>query len=373
MDIGSPAGHSQPSSTFAQVPQIVVIQYLRGVAAALVVAYHTTMMGAVAPLFAFHIGKFGVDIFFVVSGFVMWSTTADQPRRPVAFWKARIARIVPLYWIATTVFLLGVMLAPGVAINARVLDWDHIVKSYLFIPAVDPGVGGIAPIYSIGWTLQFEMFFYAVFGLCLLIGSKRLRAAALFLGFAGLVAAGLLYRPSDPLLATYTSPLLLEFVAGVGIAMLRGRLMRVGRWPGAAMIACGIGWIAASFGLSGLAEIVATGVGCSLLVAGSLAFETAARARPIGFFKLVGDASYSMYLMHPFFQRATFSALQPLFRGGLQTPFDLMLYAVAVFAAGIAGGIATYYLVERPITRWLKPKAPAAGRVRETASGASAL
>jgi exopolysaccharide production protein ExoZ len=336
--------------------QIIVIQYLRGVAAALVVLYHTTMMSAVAPLFPIHIGKFGVDIFFVVSGFVMWSTTAGQSRRPLAFWKARIARIVPLYWIVTTLFVATLLLAPGATINARVLDFGHIVKSYLLIPAVDPGVGGIAPIYSIGWTLQFEMFFYAVFGLCLLIGSLRARGWALLVAFVGLVVAGLVTRPDDPILVTYTSPLLLEFLAGVGIAMLQERLLRLGHWRGGALIASGVALIALSLGLSGHAEIAATGTGCALLVAGALAFEAAARARPLRLFKLIGDASYSMYLIHPFFQRAAFTALLPLLRGVPQTPVELAVYAVVVFAAGIVGGIVTYYLVERPITRWLKPK-----------------
>ena len=122
---------------------ILVIQYLRGVAAVMVVIYHTTMMTAVAPMFPFHFGKSGVDLFFVISGFVMWTTTADRQRDPRSFWRARISRIVPLYWLATTLFIAALIALPGAAHTARVLDWVHLAKSYLFIPAVDPGIGGI--------------------------------------------------------------------------------------------------------------------------------------------------------------------------------------------------------------------------------------
>lgn len=347
----------RPNST------ILVIQYLRGIAAVMVVLYHTTMMTAVAPLFPFHFGKSGVDLFFVISGFVMWTTTAGRSRDPLSFWRARILRIAPLYWLATTIFIAALIAMPGAAHTARVLDWAHILKSYMFIPAVDPGIGGISPIYSIGWTLQFEMFFYFVFGLCMLIGTLAIRAAAIVMVFAGLVAIGWLVQPDSAVLATYTSPMLLEFVAGVAVAIGRHRLARLpGAVAGTALLS-GFALLAADQYLTGsAATLAATAIGATLIVAAALAFEPWAAAHPAPLLRVLGDASYSIYLMHPMLQRVAFIALMMVMKDGIHTTTDLLIYSLIAMLAGTAGGIVCYYLIEKRlvIRRALRPASTSA-------------
>ena len=75
---------------------VVSVQYLRAIAASLVVLHHALNVPALAPFYVRPIGTFGVDLFFVISGYIMWATTAERHRAPTAFWLARIVRIAPL-------------------------------------------------------------------------------------------------------------------------------------------------------------------------------------------------------------------------------------------------------------------------------------
>ena len=91
-----------------------------------------------------------------------------------------------------------------------------------------PNLGLIAPVYTLGWTLNYEMFFYLLFGFCLFVPSPRLRFALLALAFLLLVAGGLLAQPQGAIARTYTDPIMLEFLAGVMLAILAPLLMRCG-------------------------------------------------------------------------------------------------------------------------------------------------
>ena len=197
------------------------IQALRFVAAALVVIAHTTQ----AILIRLHggddtgyweLGTFGVDIFFVISGFIMASTTKDAPvgvESASQFFVRRMIRVIPLYWIYTTLKLLIVGLVP--ASSTKVFpSLEHIVASYLFIPHADAS-GRMWPALPVGWTLIYEMFFYIVFAVA--ISSTRFRAtmtAGVFLG-VGVLAAVV---QGSAVLNFLGDSLLLEFVFGVAIA-----------------------------------------------------------------------------------------------------------------------------------------------------------
>lgn len=330
--------------------KILVIQYMRGIAASLVVLYHVTMMQAVQERFPFHIGQFGVDIFFVISGFVMW--TAAGERSPVGFWLARIWRIVPLYWLLTGAFVLGAMLFPQVLNHAREYQAAHIVKSLLFIPARNPMDGEISPIYTIGWSLNYEMFFYLVFGLTLLLKSKAARLACLVAVFVPLAIIGRQLSPdlssADPLLVFYTRPYLLEFLGGVVLGVAGARLMDV-RMAGPVVFAASAMALIGSLLMPATeAQAWVVAIASAGLVAGSLSFERLARRRPSRVLLLAGNASYSIYLAHPLFQRAGYLAVLFVL-GGIEGLPRLTVYFVVVLAVGIFGGIATYYLIEKPL------------------------
>jgi exopolysaccharide production protein ExoZ len=344
----------------ARPATVVTIQYLRAIAASVVVLYHAMSAPSIAALFPVRIGEFGVDLFFVISGYIMWTTTAGSGRGPLAFWGARILRVAPLYWIFTTLYLAIALLRPDAVFNAA-LEPLHIVKSYLFMPAAHPSLGAIAPVYTLGWTLNYEMFFYLVFGLCLTIPRWTPRLAAMIGALSLLVLIGTAVRPSGAVAATYTNPILLEFAAGIVLACLASRLDTARPGIGWALIAVAIAWLVTAHMIQPLPErIVAFGIPAALMVAGALILEPSARLRPSRFALLLGDASYSIYLAHPFAQRIWYFVFGAVI--GADTPATVGLYVVTAIIAGIGGGVVSYVLIERPII--------AAGR-RRRASGPS--
>ena len=90
---------------------VVAIQYLRALAASLVAFHHAVGIPVFAD-YTTHFGTVGVDLFFVISGFIMWTTTERSDRGPVQFWLARIVRVVPLYWIFTTLYVAAALITP---------------------------------------------------------------------------------------------------------------------------------------------------------------------------------------------------------------------------------------------------------------------
>jgi exopolysaccharide production protein ExoZ len=336
---------------------LVSIQYLRALAALSVMAYHTLL--AVAPPgpeepFSFYGFAFGVDIFFVVSGFIMWTTTAGTGRRPLDFLRARIVRIVPLYWLALAACL-GVLWAGA----GQLPRLDEIAKAYLFVPYIDSLTGLNAPYYTLGWTLNHEMFFYAVFAGALLCRSDAVRF--------GLVAAVLvmlvLLRPAidagDPVLFRITSPLLLEFLAGMAIAAVRQHQVL----PPPAALAALLLALAFMVLLSGShveswPRAVYFGLPAALIVLGAVSLEEILARRPAPRLVLLGDASYSLYLSHDLVLKLAAAPLAAIVR----------LHPAAAFACALmlelALGAACYRRIERPLLGlWHGRRAP--GRARQ--------
>src|SRR5271166_2680793 len=153
----------------------------------------------------------------------------SSARRARRFLGRRIARIVPLYWIATTLVVLGALAVPTALSEPLGEGWRYIAASYLFIPWLRPD-GFIQPVFRLGWTLNYEMLFYVVFALFLPLSRAR-ATACVALAIGALVAWGHLARPSSPLLVFWTDPIMLEFVAGMGVASLLLAGARLdGRW-----------------------------------------------------------------------------------------------------------------------------------------------
>jgi exopolysaccharide production protein ExoZ len=334
-------------------PSIVVtIQYLRAVAASLVVYHHAFAPPALQAYYQTHFGEFGVDIFFVISGYIMWATTAKSPRGPVSFWLARIKRIVPIYWLYTTLFIAtAIVLGSQALFTPAGLDPLFILKSYLFIPATHPNIPDNVPVYSLGWTLNYEMFFYFVFGLCLLVPKPRVRFVVFGALFLILVLTGYVTQPRQPILLTYTSTLLLEFLAGVALAVLSPSLERLPAGLGVLVALCGVAWLI--FGLRSdpqLARILGYGVPASLIVGGGLMVERVARVRPSRIALLLGAASYSIYLAHPFAQRLWFFAAR-FFFPTIDSIGVVILYVAGGILFGLLGGVTSWLAIERPLLK----------------------
>ena len=143
------------------------LQGLRGLAALAVVFFHTG--------FTFNCGVrtdfMAVSVFFVISGFIMTYITREGGGDAGRFLIQRLIRIVPLYWLCTLVFL---VFATSVVRGQtwQDLSLENVIKSLLFIPYLN-SVGEPQPLLSVGWTLNFEMFFYLIFA-AMLIVTRRL-------------------------------------------------------------------------------------------------------------------------------------------------------------------------------------------------------
>lgn len=308
------------------------IQYLRGAAAIAVVLFHA----AEKTGFHFAIGAAGVDVFFVISGFIMWVVTAHREPTPLQFMRARIRRIVPLYWLATAVMVAGGL---GGLFPNLVLTLEHVLASLLFIPVRSPSSGEIWPVLVQGWTLNYEMFFYLVFAASLyLTRSWRLPVITGFLVL--LVTIGLLFDTSNAVILTFTRPIILEFLVG----MVIGDFWLKGRMPSAAV---GFGLVALT--LCGFAYVQAArlsfdalvcGPLAAGLVVGTLAIERGRRLAEVPSFNLLGDASYSIYLWHGF----VIAVVAKL--GAILAIPPALVFAAAV-VSGVCFGICSHYLLEK--------------------------
>ena len=321
-----------------QLNVIRPIQYLRGIAAMMVVWHHSVELLGNGRGF----GASGVDLFFVISGFIMVVAT-DRGVSPGAFLVNRIIRVVPLYWCAT--LLIVALSLAHVSFKGEVINLETVTKSLLFVPYESPThPREIWPLLVPGWTLNYEMFFYALFALSLFVSSKW-RLIGMGTVFACLVATGHIFGPFNGVASVYTDPRLLEFLAGMVIAHL---------WLKGVVWHWGIGaaGIVAGFGLLAIDNHAALIVGAVLVVWGSLSKEM----REFDFKPLfeIGNASYSIYLTHIF----TLVIIRAVLPHGL-----LSILASMVICAMVGYGV--YRIVERPMTERLRIKRPARVAVAE--------
>ena len=317
------------------------IQYLRGFAAFGVLLFHAADRAGGS----FGVGAAGVDVFFVISGFIMWLVTCRKSPSPGEFLLRRVQRIVPLYW-GLTLAVAATAIAVPAAFPAMQPTFAHVAQSLLFAPHRDE-TGLIAPLIVPGWTLNYEMFFYVLFAAALL-APGRVRPWALSVALVGLVAIHPLGDAQNALWATYTNPLLLEFGAGVwlGKAWSEGRLP--GRGVGALLIVLGLaGFTAVNVARIDLepVRVLAWGLPAFAMVAGAVSLE---RAGPLPHWwplRTLGDASYSVYLVHGLAISAAFRLLQMV---GVQAPGVTF---TASILTGAAAGLVTYQLVEKPLMK----------------------
>ena len=334
---------------------IVSIQYLRAGAALLVVFYHALyQIKEYQGLFEGGIWRFGsagVDIFFLISGFIMWVTTATRHTTPVGFMKNRIIRIVPMYWIVT----LGLFTLSSILPNAiMIVDTTpgHLARSLLFIPHADPAQPErIWPLLLTGWTLNYEMFFYGIFA-CALLLPRRFMLPMVFAVFSALTLTGFSGMAHGPAASFWTESIIMEFAAGmlIGHLYLRGRLSFSGPVSVALVVVGGILLVAATPWAVPQTRLLAWGLPAFMIVIGALSLESYRTPRGKGVLELLGDASYSIYLTHIVTLGAlrTFWNMAGLTKPGL--PAAVTFICVAMLVCTVVG-VAAYAGVEAPITR----------------------
>jgi exopolysaccharide production protein ExoZ len=327
-----------------QASQFLMIQYLRGIAALLVVFHHARNPrdGLFNPLVDFGAAAGGVDVFFVISGFIMF--TAARTERPRAFFWKRLLRIAPMYWLAT-----GLFVAMS-AVRGDSFPTIDLLRSLMFVPYHNPHYdGSIWPILVPGWTLNYEMFFYLLFGFAIASGRLVSVVSALISGF---VLLGLLAESENALFMTYTDPILLEFLAGV----LLGKLFTQYAFYRVEML-LPLGFLALLCSdLYVLPRVVEGGIPAAAIVIGALAVESGGNVRGLALPKLIGDASYSIYLFHT-------SLLTVLMFAFRRLPIDgwpqFLGFIVVSLLLATTAGIMVHLLVEKPLLAFLKRLIPA--------------
>ena len=322
----------------AGVKTIRSIQYLRALAALSVVAYHAGQW-IVSPV---SVGAAGVDVFFIISGFVLWTVTWARPQSPGAFLWRRAVRVVPLYWMATLALAAGALAAPGLIPHVTP-QAGHILQSMLFIPHHNPE-GDLFPLLAPGWTLNYEAAFYLVFAAGLALPSRwRLAWLAGVLG--PLACFGLFYFPAYPFGA---NPMLLQFLAGAMLGRLWIDRALPSRRVGVALMILALAAFAASHPLGvvpdSLLRPLAWGLPAFALVLGALAVEADGGVPAWPVVGRLGDASYAIYLCH-----TPVIALWNRLIG----PTNPALFFVMAMALSVAAGLACHAAIERPLLRRL--------------------
>jgi exopolysaccharide production protein ExoZ len=354
--------------------QLLGIQYLRAAAALMVVLHHSLeQLPAYAALLAnHHFGgsrlRNGVDLFFVISGFIMVLTSSRTS--PGDFAVRRVIRIVPLYWVLTIALLVVLTWRPEL-FRSTVASFPYAVKSLLFIPYANPGQNGFMyPLLVPGWSLNLEMFFYVIFALILFLprSSRLIAAAIVFVAVVWLAPKfqGTVYGQE---IAFFGNFKLFEFLFGMMLAQWYVRGLPTLAAPVAAALAIA-GFAALFLELPGLSydpgdllEVLAeVALPSVVVVFAMLSLEPTLRARPARFLAYLGDASYSMYLSHIF----TLGVARYLWvRAGFDrvTLPHAFAWEITGIALSIAGAVVVYRCVELPLLngiqgaykRWRKP------------------
>jgi exopolysaccharide production protein ExoZ len=325
------------------------IQALRAAAALLVVFVHLDVFLKQIGYRPFGAG--GVDLFFVISGFIMVYTTYGRPVHAVDFLLSRITRIVPIYWLITFAVFGVALLAPAL-VQGTTADPVQLLKSLVFVPFVKSS-GAVQPVLFSGWTLNFEMFFYALFAVGLAFANRRLGIAAVVGSLAALVVAGAVLHPANVAAEFYTRPVILEFAGGMLLCLLvqRRTSQAVSHafhavWIAVGMIAL-LAIVVLPDRLPDVSSVITTGIPAIACVAAAVLLNQSGVVTANRVLLLLGNASYSIYLTHPFVTQA---AQKLVVRSGLD-PLKAIVMIPVTLALVCVLGVIVYHAVELPLTR----------------------
>jgi len=333
------------------------LQVLRGLAALLIVFIHLgvaeSRYGSLLGfrfLDGFRIGTAGVDIFFVISGFVMVLVTRNRNVDSKTFLLNRLSRIYPNYWIYYFL-ILGTWLIQPAWVNSSMVGEPAFLSSFVLLPS--QGV----PVVSVAWTLEFELYFYFMFALTLWISRKN-QVVLLVFSMLTLVVMGGIFRPTHFTLDRLTHPLILEFASGVMLGYLL--LKKSFRW----------GWLMLPLGIlilifhqiglevtqliggnSHFERVINFGIPAGLMVFGVVNLDIRSNPRYPKLLTDLGDASYTLYLSHILVIAAVGRMWQWL---SLQTVLPNWIFILVQLLAVIIYSILAYRFIELPLLTFVR-------------------
>ena len=335
------------------MPKIVSLQVLRGVAATMVAGFHlheaSLSEGADPGIFRFFAGgEVGVDIFFVISGFIIFYIAKSRENLTYKkFIKARFWRIIPPYWTIVSLYILSsISLALFFGDASNLPSLQSVIISFLLLPYPDH-------IIIIAWTLSLEIIFYIVFSFSFYIGGTRLLIISMFNWIIISQYFSLFSNIESSLLSIPLNTVILEFLFGILIAMhflsapgRKGfRLQVIALVAGAAGILAIM--IKGDLHLGPFGREITAGIPAALLVYGLIGLNVGKQK----ILQIWGDSSYILYLFHILFFSIVGRAIEELF--GLNVYHSNLSMLFLLIAVVLISGMATV-LVERPYQHWYK-------------------
>lgn len=328
---------------------IYSIQYLRGIAALLVVLHHAAHKGfqyGNSSLDWLKIGSSGVDLFFIISGFIMCYTTHNKSIDFYTFIKNRIERIIPLYWFFSVLALIIFLIAPQYVNSSG--GNTGVLASFLLIP------NGQKYLVNNGWTLSYEFYFYAIFSLFILFNhNKKYRYINICLTILILTIIGTQIKTNIFFLNFIFSDFLLEFALGI-VAFIIFKKITINHLISTTMIVFSFIWLVYLNNNSSIFNnSLNYAIPMFLLFNGFLHLEMFFKKNnkyiPV-FFERLGSSSYSLYLVHPFILSPIALILNKL---NLQI---YVLFPILITATSIIAGWFTYIYIEKNIEKFLRKK-----------------
>jgi peptidoglycan/LPS O-acetylase OafA/YrhL len=351
------------------------LQAFRGIAALMVTVLHIRIHQNNPPGnslydWFFAPGAAGVDLFFVISGFIMVYTTRDNDGSFHYFYSyivKRISRIFPVYMILTLIYWVVMLLASDIVGSTFGYGLKDVVKSLLFYPlnvvSGEPPNLGAAVLYP-GWTLNYEMYFYFVFGASLLFRKMRwfaligwiiftLIMLPLLKGGTPILDANLSYGWGS-YLNLVTSPMIWEFAAGVVIGLLYFAKLEVRNKQHAVFLRA----LTLAFTAWWILGNVAWGNGLSKwgipLVLLVLVFSITEKTFPMKIPKIIiwmGNISFSLYLVHPIIIGPTFNIL---WESGFRTSIRDASFVAPLLVISIAAAHISHKYLEVRLSNWVR-------------------
>lgn len=362
LDVAAPQVQNRASLTYLQV--------CRAIAAMLVVVFHLGAAIAAEKYFdyslfikLFRFGSSGVEFFFVLSGFIIsYVHLADfgRPERALPYLRRRAIRAYPAYWIIFLAVIAAALAIPAFR-EAAPQSMSVFLKSFLLAPQDPLVVGGTgAPVLIVAWSMQYELVFYAIFAA--FIVSPRLGAGVLIGSCAWwLLSSTSLPVPQFPL--HFMRP---HFFAIFAIGVASSWATRAGR------IRSPMAWLAAGLALYVLLagyelwpmwrfdlhrpperpNLVSLGYGVAsgLLVCGLVAAEWRKPRTTPASLMLMGDASYTLYLLH----FPMISAMCKVFTRFGRSPAWVSVSFVSMFILCCAASVAFHKWIEKPLLELLR-------------------
>ena len=336
--------------------KILSIQILRGLAAFLIVfthACHDTPITNESLLLNFYslqyFGYVGIDLFFVISGFIMILIHGNdflKPKAATVFLTKRIIRIVPLYWLFTIFAASLLFLFPELFSKGKAFEFEHLVASLFFFPWYNSN-GDIFPVLGVGWTLNIEMYFYVVFALTLLLPKKYFLVSISFILIFGVLLFNTI-NVTFPYFLMIGKPILLEFLIGVYIGWLYRNKVMLQNPKIWLIISLLIIFSNIFLHIDETYRVIYKGIPSAILIYSLLSLEYKYGCKYCNKYLIIlGNASYSIYITHAFFYKGTiklFGNIQP----------DLLIALAVLFS--ILGGIFIYYVIEKPLYDFMKIK-----------------